>query len=141
MILSQRIGDTRTFSIPLSWGGRPFVPGSDWHLVFTVKSDPADEDADALFQLETSNGVTAVGRNASVAVARSLTVNLAPATAYWDVQAEKMDSEEVRTVASGRLSLLRDITRGRRSSVSGSSVRDDAGLAILDDQLQPLIYT
>lgn len=139
--ITQNIGDTKTFSIPLRWNGRPFVPGADWHLVFTVKANPDDLDEDALFQLETGNGVTAVNKFARVSVARSLTLSLAPAVRYWDVQAERMDSEEVRTVASGRLSLIRDITRGRRSAVSGSSILDDGGLIILADTLQPLVYT
>ena len=139
--LTQNIGDTKTFSIPLRWNGLPFVPGSDWHLVFTVKADADDEDEDALFQLETGNGVDDNGRFARVSVSRSITEELAATVTYWDVQAERMDSEEVRTVASGTLSLIRDITRGRRSALVGISVLDDGGLIILDDALQPLVYT
>jgi hypothetical protein len=141
MLLTQKIGDTRAFSIPLRWNGRPFVPGAAWHLVFTVKADEDDEDADALFQLETGNGVTVVDSIARVAVPRSVTVDLDAATTYWDVQAEAMDSEEVRTVRNGTLVLQRDITRGRRSTVSGISLLDDGGLLVLDDTLQPLVYT
>ena len=141
MNLTAHLGDTRIFSIPLRWGNRPFVPGSEWHLVFTAKINSTDDDGDAPIQLESGNGVTAIGGFASVAVARSLTVDLDPGSLYWDVQAEKLDSDEVRTVAIGRLHLLREVTHVRKSVIgTGSVVLDENGLAITDDQLQPLVY-
>jgi hypothetical protein len=115
MNLVAHLGDTKTFSIPLRWGNRPFLPGNDWHLVFTAKNDPADDDLLAPIQLELGDGVSALGHFASVSLARDLTVDLDAATLYWDIQAERLDSDEVRTVRSGRLTLLREVTHSRKS--------------------------
>ena len=142
MNLTAHIGDTRTFTIPLRWLNRPFVPGNEWHLVFTAKLDPTDDDGDAKIQLESGNGVTATGSFAIVSVARSLTVDQDPATLYWDVQAEKLDSEEVKTVRTGRLILMAAPTRGRRSAIgSGLFLLDDEGNGVFDELNAPLTYT
>jgi hypothetical protein len=120
MILVQRLGDTRTFSIPLRWGNRPFIPGNDWHLVFTAKYDPQYSDPAAPIQLELGDGLTANNHFASVSLTRDLTVDLDAATLYWDIQAESYESEEVRTVRTGTLTLLREVTHGRKSPITAA---------------------
>ena len=143
--LTQRIGDTKTHTIPLSWSGRPFVPGGEWHLVFTVKSDPNTQtDEQAELQLESGSGITANGSLAMVAMIGSHTSDLVPGTYYWDIQAEELDSNVTRTVASGTLVLLRDVTRSRRSSVGGVSpyaYRDPSGALYLDPEGQAYTQT
>jgi len=141
MDLTAFLGDTKTFTIPLRWGNRSFVPGSDWHLVFTLKFDADDDDDSAPIQLETGNGVSATGSIAIINIPRSLTVDLSPGILFWDIQAEDLNSDDVRTVAIGRLHLMREITRRRKSSIGlGSVVLDENNLAITDNQLQPIIY-
>jgi len=126
MTLTSHIGDTKTFSIPLRWGNRAFVPGSGWALLFTVKSDPlAQTDEQRLFQ-KTSNpgeGITVSGSTAMVQVLRVDTVRVAsvdppveafeaaPGTYYWDIQATRLSDGYVQTVAEGTMALNRDVTR------------------------------
>jgi len=114
-VLSQSLGDTVTHRIPLRWGNRPFVPGSQWHLVFTAKSDPEVADELAEIQLELGNGVTASGDYALVGLTPPDTEQLPAGTLQFDIQAEHLDSDEVRTVARGRLAMLRDVTHTRKS--------------------------
>jgi hypothetical protein len=142
-ILTCHLGDTKTFIIPMRWGNRPFIPGNDWHLVFTAKFDAEDDDTLAPIQLELGDGVTANGHHAVVALSRALTVDLEPSTLYWDIQAERLDSDEIRTVRTGRLTLLREVTHGRRSVIGsgGNYLRDDENAVILDDLNGPLVYS
>jgi hypothetical protein len=142
MTLTAHLGDTKTFSIPLRWGNRPFLPGGEWHLVFTAKFSPQDSDPAAPIQLQTGSGITITGSRATIRLTRALTLPLEPDILRWDIQAEKLSSDEVRTVRSGRLALLREITRTRKSpATTGNHLRDEDGEMILDDQLQPIIYT
>lgn len=140
MDLTASLGDTWTFIIPMRWGKRPFVPGDDWHLVFTVKEE-ADDTVFAI-QFESGDGISALGSYAKVEVPRSITDHLEPGVLLWDIQAERLDSDEVQTVGRGVLTMTRDITRARLSTVgSGNYVRDDDGTTILDDANSPLIYS
>jgi hypothetical protein len=131
MTLTSKLGDTRTFSVPLRWGNKPFSPGSAWGLVFTVKASESDPDSSALFQKSGPNtnlGVELIGSEAYVTVLRADTyreVNFptegspafqaAPGTYYWDIQASGKTGSgfegQTRTLADGTFRLTRDITR------------------------------
>ena len=129
MILSQRIGDNKTHSIPLSWLGRAFSPGADYNLLFTVKGDPdAEDDTAAAIQKMTGFGITVSASTALVSLIPFDTTGgtlddifypaMSPGTYYWDIQAQAIaDATDVRTVASGTLELLRDVSRGVETSV------------------------
>ncbi|MEY3894807.1 MAG: hypothetical protein RLZZ214_326 [Verrucomicrobiota bacterium] len=123
MNLISHIGDTRAFSIPLSWGGRPFVPGSDWNLIFTAKTSVSIPDSERLLQKQTSGlGITVAGQTASIEILRADTFREedypetgdaafeADAGDYvWDIKATRIADGETRTVASGTLSLTRPV--------------------------------
>lgn len=143
MNLVTHLGDTKSFRIPLRWQNRPFLPGNDWHLVFTAKLDPSDDDWNPPIQLELGAGITISGHLATISLSRALTVDQNPCKLHWDIQAERLDSAEVRTVRHGTLTLLRDITRDRKSPIGGGGnfLRDDQGILILDAANAPLIYT
>lgn len=126
MILTQSLGDTVTHRIPLRWGNKAFVPGSEWGLLLTVKSDPATQDDEhSLFQKTSTpgEGITVSGSTAMVQVLRVDTVRVdsvdppveafeaAPGTYYWDVQATRLSDGYVQTVAEGTMVLKRDVTR------------------------------
>jgi len=118
MNLTAHLGDTRTFAIPLRWGNRPFVPGGEWNLLWTLKSDPSTQtDAQAKIQKRSGSGVTVEENTASVAIIHEDTAGgtftpvggspvtltaLTPGTYYWDIQAQRIASPyNVRTVAEG----------------------------------------
>lgn len=123
MILTQRIGDNKTHSIPLAWNGRPFIPGAAFNLIWTLKSNPeAQSDAEAAIQKQSGYGLSVTGSHARVSlipldtaggVVSGVTVwPLAPGTLHWDIQAQSLsDSDDIRTVAHGSLTLLRDVSR------------------------------
>lgn len=123
--LSQRIGDTKTFSIPLKWNGRPFLPENEWSLIFTAKSQPATQlDSAASIKKQSNSGIIADSDFAKVNIlpvdtSGSATVTaLSPGLLYWDIQAQKiLDALDIRTVAGGTLNLLRDVTRGEATYV------------------------
>jgi hypothetical protein len=129
MTLTSHIGDTKTFSIPLRWGNRAFVPGDGWHLVFTAKSDPNADDDDAEIQLELGSGIAVDGSRAIIAITTGDTAALPPGTLFWDVQAESLTSDDTRTVASGSWRLLRDITRGRKTTPGDPETPDNSYLS------------
>ena len=133
MTLTQDLGDDKIYSIPLRWGGSPFVPGSGWNLIFTVKADVDDTDVLAKIQKQTGTGITHSGSNALVVIVPANTTGgtftpvgagspvtvpaLTAGTYYWDIQAQNITTNEVKTVARGKLALGRDITRGTVTSV------------------------
>jgi hypothetical protein len=126
--LSQRIGDTKTFSIPLKWNGRPFLPENEWSLIFTAKSQPNTQlDSAASIKKQSNAGIIADSNFAKVNIlpadtSGSTTVTaLSPGLLYWDIQAQKiLDALDIRTVAGGTLNLLRDVTRGEATYVPPS---------------------
>ena len=116
--LTQNIGDSKTHSVPLRWNGRPFAPGTGWTLLFTVKANASQTDAQRLFQKTSTYGITVSGNTANVEVFRADTFRDSPAfeaTAgeyVWDIQAYQIAApNHTRTVASGTLTLNRDVTR------------------------------
>ena len=120
MLLTTNLGDAKTFSIPLRWGNRQFVPGTEWNLTFTAKSQPNSQlDSAASLQKQTDSGILVVNNKAKVSLLPQDTTGttvispIAPGLLYWDIQAQKIeDPLEVRTVAKGKLALNRDVTRG-----------------------------
>jgi hypothetical protein len=123
MTLTTYIGDSKTFSLPLRWGNKAFVPGDEWGLIFTVKADEAHTDEQAKIQKSSVReaGISISGSTALVSLVpqdTNDTTPLAPETYYWDIQAQRIASpNDVRTVAKGRLVLVRDVTRLTTSSI------------------------
>ena len=117
MTLTQFLGDSITHPIPLRWQGAAFEPGSDWLLIFTVKVDTADADDGAVIQKASGLGISVAGALASVAMVPQDTVDVTAKTLLWDIQAQHATTGEVRTVASGNLRLVRDITRLTETSI------------------------
>ena len=126
MILTQDLGDATTHIIPLRWSGRPFVPGTAWSLVFTVKLSADLPDSARLFQKAyPAQGITVSSSTASVSVLRADTFReagfptvgspafeAAAGEYVWDIQANEISGAfRTRTVARGTLTLGRDITR------------------------------
>ena len=120
MTLKQFIGDSHTHAIPLTWplDGAPFSPGADWLLIFTLKAKVDDADTSALFQKASGAGISVTGSTAAVSTVPQDTMELSPADRLpWDIQAQHVTTGEVRTVAAGRMSLSRDVTRQTTTSV------------------------
>lgn len=117
MNLTAKIGDSPVFAIPLVWGGAAFAPGEDWGLIFTLKSSAADLDPAALVQKASGVGITAAGYTALVSFVSEDTEELDPLSGVYDVQAQHVSTGAVRTVAEGKFSLYRDITRLRQTSI------------------------
>jgi len=126
MILTQRIGDTVTHRIAMRWTGRPFNPAG-YFLIFTVKANADTElDAAAKIQKTTVLGITTSGSYALVSIVPQDTAGsedpviaaLPPANYTFDIQAQKISTPaDIRTVASGSFTLLRDVTRGSETEV------------------------
>lgn len=112
MKLSQYLGDSKTYQIPLMWSGSPFVPGTEWNLLFTAKARATDADENSLIQKVTGAGISVSTSTAAVEIVPADTAELSPVTIVWDIQAENITTGEVRTVAAGQLTLARDISRG-----------------------------
>ena len=78
---------------------------------FTVKRKRQDADVDAVIAKSTDQGdITVAGFQATVTIDAADTQDLDPVALYWDVQIVDGDGK-VRTVATGRLAVLADITR------------------------------
>jgi hypothetical protein len=99
-------GDDRTLTVAAS---SP-IQGSD--MVFTAKRHRRDADADAVIQKSTADGgITVIGDEATITIDAADTDSLDDSPAlFWDVQVTDTDGKTL-TVATGRLAILRDITR------------------------------
>ena len=116
--LCQFHGDSETHSIPLSFDGADFTPGSAWTLLFTAKKSASDADTEAVIQKATSGlGITVSGSTAAVAIVPADSNAVDPGDLVWDVQAQNISTGEVHTVAIGILTLARDVTRSTAVSV------------------------
>ena len=109
--MQQFLGDSAILSIPMTRSGAAFTPGTDWGLLFTAKRQARDADAQALIQKATGAGITVTGSTAAVELLPPDTRDLAPGEIVWDIQSQNLTSGAVATVASGRLMLVRDVTR------------------------------
>ena len=133
------IGDNKTLRIDMRWSGRPFSPGADYNLLFTVKGDPdAEDDTASAIQKMTGFGITVSASTALVSLIPFDTTGgtlddifypaMSPGTYYWDIQAQAIaDATDVRTVASGTLELLRDVSRGTETAVPVFIVQSPVG--------------
>ena len=123
--LSGFIGDSNSFQIPLTWAGTAFSPANTWALIFTAKYRATDIDDDAVFQKATNAGITLSGPStAVVATVPNDTAELPACVLVWDIQAQHVITGAVRTVAIGRLSLTRDVTRETTTSIPVVTTED-----------------
>jgi len=128
MLLTANLGDAKTFSIPLRWGNRQFIPGAEWNLTFTAKSQPATQlDSAASLQKQLGSEFFILNDKANIKLlpadtfGSSTVTALSPGLLYWDIQAQKiLDTLDIRTVAGGTLNLFRDVTRGTPTYVPPS---------------------
>ena len=128
MLLTANLGDAKTFSIPLRWGNRQFVPGTEWNLTFTAKSQPDTQlDSAASLQKQLGSDFFILNDKAKIKLLPADTFGsttitaLNPGLLHWDIQAQKtQDALDIRTVASGTLNLFRDVTRGTPTYVPPS---------------------
>ena len=111
-------GDTILLSITLrkpAGSTTPYVNPGSLTAWMTLKRDPADSDAQAVWQGSTIDGAIvladALDSRFSVTVPAAITVPLAaPTVLYWDVQVRESDGT-ITTVNDGRLPIQPDITR------------------------------
>jgi hypothetical protein len=108
MRLSLYLGDSPTFAIPLTLAGQPFLPGTEWGLIFTLKYDENDDDSDAIFQKASGVGIDVVGSKAYVTTVGEDTENLHPFTGVWDIRAQS-------SVTGKRIVVARDILTAKRA--------------------------
>ncbi len=131
MDLQQYIGDSDSHEIPLTWKGLPFVPGSEWGLIFTAKSSAGLSDTKSLFQKASGGGgITVSDNSATISTLRDDTIGLPPMAAVYDVQARHTTTLACRTVASGRLILIRDVTREATTTVPVRVIDTELPLAV-----------
>lgn len=117
MQLTQFIGDSKFFSLPLAWAGEPFEPDAGWSLIFTAKHSAGDDDNSAVIQKASGTGITVSGATAMVEIVPQDTIFLPSTQLIWDIQAQSLTTGEVRTVAIGGLKLTRDVTRRTTTSL------------------------
>lgn len=126
MNLTQHIGDSKTHRIPLRWDGRPFVAGTAWSLIWTVKESTSLPDSQCVMQKASpALGIAVSGNTAEVEILRvdtfreedhpSLGAPAFEAQAgdyLWDIRATELAGEfRTRTVANGTLTLLPAVTQ------------------------------
>lgn len=117
MLLKTYLGDNKTLTIPLTWEDEDFTPGTDWGLIFTVKSSVLDADTRAKIQKITGVGIEHDETNALVSLVHADSSSLDPGRYEFDIQAQDNDTGEVRTVARGKLEFQRDVTRSTSVSI------------------------
>ena len=112
---SVLLGDSKTLTIPLRWDGYDFDPDG-WSLIFTAKRQATDPDALAVIQKASGAGIQIDGGNALVSFIHEDTADIDIGTLVYDIQAQNIVSQQVRTVAVGGIVLQRDITRSTKTS-------------------------
>jgi hypothetical protein len=129
MILSQRVGDAKSYVIPMRWNNADFTPSGSYYMIWTLKSNPdTEEDASAKIQKVLSAGITVSGTYATVTLhpvdtagdadADPVIAALTPGTYFWDLQYQDLSNpDDVKTVRNGTLDLYRDVTRETSASI------------------------
>jgi len=129
MILSQRVGDAKSYVIPMRWDNADFTPSDNYYLIWTLKSDPdTEEDTSAKIQKVLGAGISVSGTYATVTLlppdtagdpdADPVITPLTPGTYFWDLQYQDLDNpDNVKTVRNGSLDLYRDVTRETSASI------------------------
>ena len=117
MQLSQFIGDSNSFHLPMAWNGEPFEPAAQWSLIWTVKRSASEDDSSAVIQKISGAGIAVSGSTAIIEVVPSDTLPIPAVQLVWDLQAQNLTTGEVRTVAFGGLKLVRDVTRKTTTSL------------------------
>jgi hypothetical protein len=111
MQLVQFIGDTAPHTVPMTWAGEAFEPGAAWSLIWTAKHSASDDDSSAVIQKATGAGISVTEDTATIELVPVDTLFLPATQLVWDLQAQRISTGEVRTVAFGGLKLARDVTR------------------------------
>lgn len=110
-------GDTAVFDITCTTAAGAAFDISGATIYFTVKDDPSDADAAAIFQKSTASGISIIsgaGGTAQVVTAAADTSSFNASEhggnnqMYWDCQVIK--SGRTYTVARGRLTILAQYT-------------------------------
>ena len=117
MQLSQFIGDSNSFHLPMAWKGEPFEPAAQWSLIWTVKRSASEDDSSAVIQKISGAGIAVSGNTAIIEVVPNDTLPIPAVQLVWDLQAQNLTTGEVRTVAFGGLKLVRDVTRKTTTSL------------------------
>lgn len=115
--LTAFINDSSELAINLEWAGVSFEPADEWSLIFTAKDSDADLDSAAVFQKASGAGITVSGSVATVELVPADTESLTDGRRLFDVQAQNILTQKVRTVAFGEVYVMRDITRLTETSV------------------------
>jgi hypothetical protein len=115
--LNQYVGDSGEHEIPLEWNGEAFAPGTDWSLIFTAKNSLSDQDEAALIQKTLGIGLSVTGSTAKITIVPQDTQNFCTSVLEYDVQAQHNENGKVQTVARGKFSFVKDVTRKTESSV------------------------
>jgi hypothetical protein len=116
MQLTQSIGESRTYRIPLRWDGRNFAPNDDWVHFFIVKTNEDDPDDEALIEKASGGyGLVISGDDAVVTIiprdtrgdaeAEPPVEPLTTGTKYWSVLSLHSVTGERRYPNSGTLEL------------------------------------
>lgn len=104
-------GDDEAFDIVVSLGGAPYDLTDITWAAFTAKRGATDDDADALLRKDLQAGVEVIAGAARVTLAAVDTIALAaPVDLVWDLEIRDA-AGLAHTVASGRLTILADVTR------------------------------
>jgi hypothetical protein len=115
---SPFIGDSTDLEIALEWQGAAFLPGSEWLLIFTAKFNANDPDSSAPIQKASGAGIVVSGSTATVSLVPQDTSDLADGcNLIFDIQAQSTVTQKIRTVASGEIYMIRDITIRTETSV------------------------
>ncbi len=121
MDLQTYIRESVTLVIPLTEGGiaggTPFAPGENYNLIFTVKRDAKDADAEAVFQKQSGAGIEVNDTDALVSLVPDDTTDLDAINLVFDVRGQHVVTGARKTLGRGNLKLSRDITRETEVSV------------------------
>lgn len=118
MILTQDLGDTKTYELPLTWDDAPATLSEGEIIIFSAKFRATDPDDQSVFQKALGAGLTVTGSTLTLHVLRPDTLNLPKATSLvCDAQATKLDGS-TRTLWKGRLKLSQDVTHLAQTSTA-----------------------
>lgn len=119
------LGDSRSFTIPLTKDGEAYSPDSETGaLIFTAKYARTDADENSVFQKSSGAGITLSGTNAVVTIVREDTVDATPANLSWDIMWQDSETLERQPLNSGCLRLTRPVTREQQTSVPVTTTDD-----------------
>ena len=103
-------GDSRDYHLTFTDSNGDAINITGWKVYFTAKLNYADSDEDAVIKKDITTHTDPANGKTTISLTNGNTAELDARNCWYDIQVKK-NNGDILTVLSGRIEILRDITR------------------------------